>query len=289
MIAEANDVARHGIVSREPRAIYDTVQALNISRLKAIKRSPLHYHHALENPRQSARMTLGTAAHVAVLEPERFVQEFAIWNRKTASGRAATRNGGAWEGFQLENARKTILTEDEALVANAIAKSVRFDVQANPYLAVGDPEVSLYWRGPGGRFFKSRVDWLTNIDGAPVLVGLKTARDCRHYCFGAQSAKLGYHLQWAFYCDAYKAITGKTPRMVEIVVESEAPHAVAVYNIPRDILDQGREEYLQLLIQLEECELTDNWPGPVPVEEDLTLPSWCYQSDDNVSDLGLIP
>jgi hypothetical protein len=164
---------------------------------------------------------------------------------------------------------------------------VRSDPIAIKYLAVGDPEISLHWM-MGMRECKGRADWLTNIDGQKVLVGLKTARDCRHMVFGSQAAKLGYHLQWAFYHDGFETITGAKPHMVEIVVESDAPHAVAVFIIPNDIIEQGREEYQALLRTLDDCEAADVWPGPVPNEEFLTLPTWAYARDDeDLSDLGL--
>lgn len=276
------------IESRVPRDVYDTIKGLSISRLKELRRSPMHYQHALAQPRVSSALTLGTATHVAVLEPERFVHDFAIWNRKTESGRAGPRNGKWWDAFQLEHKGRTILTEDEGDAAQAIAKAVRFDETANQYLALGDPEVTMQWE-IDGRQCRGRVDWLTTVEGERYLVGLKTTRDCRHFAFGSQAAKLDYALQWAWYLDGYEAITGKTPRLIEIVVENTAPYAVATYRIENDILLQGRDNYRELLKILAECEEKDEWPGPVVGEQILTLPSWYYPSMEDISDLELEP
>ena len=275
------------ITSRMPRDEYDAINAINMSRLKEIKRSPQHYKHALTNPKSSDAMTLGTAAHVAVLEPERYASQFVCWSRRTASGNSAPRNGQFWDAFQLENRGKTILTYEQDGIAKQIAAAVRADEIAMKYLSAGDPEVTLEW-DVFERPAKGRVDWLTTRDGAPMIVGLKTSRDCRHFAFGAQAAKLGYHLQWAWYHDGFEKITGKSPHMVEIVVEADAPHAVATYIIPGDIIDQGRDEYQRLLEVLTDCEDKNLWPGPVPLEEVLTLPSWVYgAAADDLSDLGL--
>jgi hypothetical protein len=277
------------IQSRVPREDYYRIEATNISRLKGLLRSPLHYQHLLVHPKESDALKLGIATHVTVLEPERFAQDFAIWDRRLDNGRAAPRNGKAWDAFRELHEGRTILTGDEAADARAIAKAVRFDETANKYLAVGDPEVTMEWE-IDGRPCKGRADWLTTIDGQPVLVGLKTARDCRHMIFGAQAARLGYHLQWAWYHDGFEAITGKRPQMVEVVVESDAPHAVATYIIPNDILEQGRDEYQRLLLTLKHCEALDEWPGPVTHEEYLTLPTWAYnRTEDDVADLELEP
>lgn len=274
------------IQSRVPRAEYDAIQALNITRLKELRRSALHYQHALTNPRKTDALTLGIATHVAVLEPERFIHDFAIWNRKTETGRAGPRNGKWWDAFQLEHKGRTILTEEEGELSQSIAKAVRFDETANKYLAIGDPEVTMQWE-LDGRPCRGRVDWLTTIEGSPVLVGLKTTRDCRHFAFGSQAAKLDYAIQWSWYADGYERITGKIPRMIEIVVESAAPYAVATYIIDKDILLQGRDNYRELLKILAECEAKDEWPGPVVGEQFLSLPSWYYPSADDMSDLDL--
>lgn len=278
------------ITSRMPRAEYDAIDALNISRLKNLKRSPQHYQHAIANPPEKSCLTLGNATHVAVLEPERYGSEFVTWTRRTEGGNAAPRNGKHWDEFRLANTGKTILTYDENALAQAIAAAVRADANANAYLASGDPEVTLQWildAALGARPAKSRVDWLTAIDGEPYLVGLKTARNCSHFAFGRQAAQLEYAMQWAYYFDAFNAITGREAKMREIVVESDAPHAVAVYRITEDIIEQGRENYWELVKLLAECEERGEWPGPVAGEEDLTLPTWYYGKVDDLGDLQL--
>lgn len=277
----------NSIESRVPRADYDSVSAMNITRLKEIRRSPQHYQYALTNPKKSDALTLGVATHVAVLEPERFDSDFAIWRRVTDAGAMAPRRGQFWEDFAAMNEGRTILTPKEGDLAMEIARAVRGNALAMKYLGTGEPEVTMEW-DLDGRPCKGRVDWITHIDDKPVIVGLKTARDCRHFVFGAQAAKLGYALQFAWYFQGYKEIKGIVPRMVEIVVESSLPHAVAVYNITDDILAYGWDECQRCLTTLALCELDGDWPGPIVMEEDLTLPSWCYQAEeDDLADLGL--
>src|SRR5208337_1440877 len=296
------------IESRVPRDIYLGLPGINITRLKELRRSPQHYRYALDHPKESDAMTLGIATHVAVLEPERFEKQFAVWTKRTDGGAMSPRRGKDWDEFSLLNASRTILTQDEARISKEIAKAVRSDATAMKYLEAGEPEVTLQWalnpqrsEDNGYRLCKGRIDWFTSdsftsdpiIAGlkttrGPIIVGLKTTRDCRPYQFGSQAAKLDYAIQWAWYADGFEANTGKTPRMVEIVVESAPPYAVATYLIEDDLLVQGRENYIALLRQLADCEAADTWPGPVSGERILSLPSWYYPGgDDDLSDLGL--
>lgn len=267
------------IQTRVPWDTYAALPGVSITRLKELRRSPLHFRYLLDHPKESAPMVLGRGAHCAVLEQERFAADFAVWDRRTSSGNMAPRNGKHWIGFREANTGREILTADQYVEVTAIQAAVRSNPDAMSLLSSGDPEVTMQWPD-GGVQCKGRLDWLTKYEGAPALVGLKSARDCRPFQFGRQAANLGYHLQWAFYLDGYKAITGETARVFEIAVEPAAPHATVVYEIPGEVLLQGATEYLELLETLAECRRKNEWPGPVQGIHQLSLPAWVYGEEE---------
>jgi hypothetical protein len=279
-----------GLVTRTTFAAYLASPGTNASRLKDLAHSALLYKHRLSVPREpSDAMLLGTAAHTAVLEPQKFLSEYALWDVRadTDEDKVSPRKGKKWDAFVLANPSKTIVRADEHSAAMAMRDAVRANPYAMKYLGKGDPEVAMWWCDSGTeRLCKGRADWITSVDGAPVIVGLKSARDCRGGPFGIMAAKLDYAIQWAFYQDGYRQITGVTPRVVEIVVESAAPHDVVVYAIPDAILEEGRKEYTRLLQVLGECEKANAWPGVAEGEQTLELPAWRRGASD-VSDLGL--
>lgn len=272
-----------GIFPGVPWEEYSKWKGVSITRLKEIGRSPLHFRHRLANPKDSPSMSLGRAAHVAVLEPERFA-EFPVWD-------AGPRRGGAWEAFKATHGIRNILTVDERDAAKAIAKAVREDDRAMKYLCEGDAEVSMRWIGDGGVACKGRVDWLAK--GA--IVGLKTVRDVRMQFFAKQAVNYGWIAQWAYYESGYMRLVEEgliefhslPVRMVEIAVESEAPHDVAVYTIEEEELALGRDECAKWLAAHARCEETGVWPGAMPGETRFLAPAWAYKQDDDVSDLGL--
>jgi hypothetical protein len=294
-----NAAAQHaltGFVSRLPAETYHSLPGLSISRLKELQRSAKHYRYRLTNPKQTNPLRLGTAAHCAVLEPERFSSEFAAWGRRAENGNLCPRKGQYWDAFVAANPGRTLITEDERDRAHAIAAAVRADPAAMRYLETGEPEVTMQWElevnsmVDGSRTFacRARADWLTRVDGEHYVVGLKTARDCRPFIFGNAAAKLGYTLQWSWYQDGYRTLTGVTPKMREIVVESEPPYDVVVNIVPEDALEQGRADYQALLVKLIQCETRNEWFGVAEGKEQiLTLPTWAYDSTDDIGDLGL--
>ncbi len=261
---------------------YLALPGLSISALKVLRESPMKYKHALTaERRETASMALGTAAHQAILEPRKF-------NPAVFTG--ATRRGKEWDAFLAAHAGDLIMKQDEVDQVHGMRNSVRSSAAAMRYLADGQAEVTMQWTDAAtGRPCRGRIDWLTRIDGQPVIVDLKTTKSAKPFMFGGQAAKLGYHLQLAYYFDGFVAITGETPAMKIIAVENTAPFEPAVYSIPEDVILQGREEYQQLLSRLAECEETNNWPPASETESDLSLPTWAYDAEDNdVSGLGLI-
>jgi len=273
---------------------YVAQTGLNISRLKHLRQSPAHYRHRLQDPPDSDTLRSGRVVHTAVLEPDKFESRYAVWEARKADGTMAARYGKPWDQFVAEATgdKREVITLDQHRHAMAIRKAVRGDRCALDYIDGGQAEVVLDWR-MHGRQCKGRVDMiaLQVRDDPPTIVGLKTTVDARPFLFGAHAARLGYHLQWAWYFDGFKALTGEIPLMVEIVVEKTPPHAVAVYRITNDIIEQGREEYMQLLDLLAECEVNDRWPGPTfGMVHDLTFPSWALNrggASDDIVDLEL--
>lgn len=271
---------RKYLVHDLPAAAYHARPETSISRLKVLQQSPLHYQFRLANPITSTAMTRGSVTHTLTLEPHKFPAEYLVWNRRTDSGRMAPRSGKAWDEFLAEAGSRKVVTEEDHATASAMSSAVLADPIAARYLRQGDAEVSMFWLS-GKRPCRGRVDWLTKDGREHVVVGLKTVRDCRPDEFSRAAHRLGYHLQWAFYHDGYKSITRRTPRMVEIVVESEPPHAVVTYVIPEDVLAQGRDEYAALLQRLDVCEREKRWPGPAEAELQFSLPTWAYSARED--------
>ena len=259
---------------------YAKIDAVNYSSLKHMRRSPMHYRYRMDHPEEPTEaMLLGTAAHRAILEPDR-LGDFAIWT----GGR---RYGREWDAFCADHEGQQILRADDAAHVAGIVTAVHRNETARNYLRRGQSEVVALWE-MFGRKFKGRLDRWIQEDN--LVLDLKTCRDCRSWAFGAQAYKLGYHMQAAMYADAVRTLTGIEPAMRILAVENKPPFESAVYRVPPEVLQLGRGEYVELVGRLFECELSALWPAEIEHECDLRLPAYTLASsgdDEDMSDLNL--
>lgn len=260
---------------------YTSLERANISTLKEMARSPLHYRYRLAHQKETQALAMGRSAHMSILEPERFEAEIVVWDEVTDGGKMSPRRGQKWDAFCAANAGKTVVPPAEHRFACNVRDAVRAKPVARKYLGDGPRELTMLWQDAETGFAcKGRLDLLTHIDGVDVIVGIKSARDLDPRAFSNQAARLLYHLQWSYYFDGYSTITGKEARAVELVVESSAPHDVVAYVIPSEVIEVGREEYRGLLAKLGECQRTDRWPGRANNEVLFELPKYLQQDDD---------
>lgn len=253
---------------------YNDIDAVNISTLKVLwSQSPKHYRHRLEVQREeTAALRLGIAAHMAVLEPLRFADHYTV---RPADIDGRTKAGKLW---LAEHAGRPILTAQEHAQCVAMSEAVGCDPVASLFMTAGKVEHPIQWTDEEtGIDCKGRLDLLTD---SGVLFGLKTARAVDPRSVAAQSARLGYHLQWAFYHDGLVALDQTPKRVVEVFVESSAPYDVVTYEIGDDVLDEGRQAYREALVALAACRATGEWPGQARAIVPLELPRWARTLDD---------
>ncbi len=246
------------------REEYDAIDALNWSRLKLIDQSPALFQQGSGGDFASA--DLGTATHMAILEPEKFATDCVVAPMKR------DKRSKAWLEYEFEhlNLGHFIVTNSEREEAARMAESVRKNKRAMEYLSGGQSEVPLTWNiGPVK--CKGRADYISPI----AIPDVKTTKNASPKAFAASMVRLSYHGQAAWYRDGYRLSTGKSLPFVFIAIENSAPYVVQVYTVPDAILARGRELYLNLLAKLDYCQKTGWWGGYSESEEmDLVWPEW---------------
>lgn len=276
-----------GIHPNVPFEQYQQWPAANFSTIKNMRGTASKCKWEMDHPKvMTPAMILGSALHIATLEPARFESMFHICppcDRRTkegkefyaqeelkAEGRIMIRRGG-------EEKDKAAMGEVESV--QGMARAIHASKAASLFIKhQGQNEVSLLWQDEEtGLMCKARCDRINDNDetwGCPVVVELKSDRDVDDYWFSKTCNSRGYAAQAAGYCHGYYKITGKRPAHVFIAVENFPPHDLKVHMLDDASMQTGLLQYRNLLTRYAECLKSGNWPGYPDKINTLALPAW---------------
>lgn len=227
-------------------------------------------------PEPTAAMRLGSLVHSLLLEPETFDARHVVapkCDRRTKDGKAA------WEGFVNGVGNKTIIDASEHHEALSIAKAVVMNDTAQSLLQrAGENEVAHYWECPiTGLACKCRYDRKC----FDVIPDLKTSHDSSPRGFADKSASLGYHRQAAWYRHGWTCATGEVLPFVFIVVCTEPPYDVGIYELDEDALQLGEQQNESAIRMLATCHKRSDWREPWQKKiTTLTLPKWSQYASE---------
>jgi len=259
-----------GIDYAMPAEAYHAIDALGSTDIKRLLRSPAHFRAGRDEPSlPTDAMLLGTAIHLAVLEPDAFaVQAVASpkFDRRTKDGKAAA------AAFEAEHAGRMLLDPDDWDTVRRVADAVHAHAGARTLLTDGRAEVSLTWTDPDtGAPAKARVDWLRNDR---CMVDLKSAEDASPAGFARAVARYGYVAQQAHYVSGGGSLLGDVPLFAFVAVEKQPPYAVGVYVIDASAVSAAFERVRSAYRRYMECKASGRWPAYSQLVESIQVPAW---------------
>lgn len=263
-----------GLYPAMPRAEYEAIDAANYSTLKHFNLSPAHAREIiLHPPEPTEAMEFGTAMHTAILEPQQFAGSYVQapkFDRRTTAGKAA------WIGFEAQHPGRNYLKPEEWDNCAGIMKAIETNETATLLLrGEGANEISAVWTDPDvGILCKGRLDRFTSLYGWSVVVDVKTTDVAHPSIFPTHAARMGYHIQAAFYLDALAALAPADRRFVTLAIERDRPHGMMAYEYDEQAIVVGRNRYKTYLKIYAECRKTGIWPTYDSGIEPLTLPAW---------------
>lgn len=279
-----------GIFADMPAEEYHKREAMSASGIKKMLQSPQHYMLMRTRPSEPTdAMQFGSAVHCGALEPDRFASAVlcppadapkkptaAQWNAKKPS--PETLDAIAfWQAFNRECIGRIVLTRDDHARAQRCIDAVRAHPAAAALLEGAEREVSLFWNDARyGVPCKSRED----IYSHGGITDLKTTTDASPEGFGKQIANLLYHVQGAHYISGSEHVRNESPRFFAfIAVESEEPHAVAVYALPGNAILAGAHLANRALERYAAALANGQWSGYPDTIELIKLPAWALRFD----------
>lgn len=237
---------------------------------KLYTETPFHFRNRTLTP--SKAMDLGSAVHMALLEPERFETE--------CMRGPDDRRGNKWKDAAqyCEAYGKLLVTGpdyDKALYMRDAAQQIPV-VRA---LTSGGQQVehSAYWVDP-----ETQVECRGRLDlyhpDLKMGADLKTTNDASRDTWAKNAANFGYHVQEAMYSEGWQlAGGGDMDAFVFILIESEFPFATAVYELVPSAVLEGRAIMGKALEQYKQCAATNYWPSYPTEIQPLDIPRWAYK------------
>lgn len=248
-----------GIYPNISNADYHAGEGISSSQLKNFLVSPEYYRacEAGEVERTgSPSMILGTVLHSLVLEPELFVQQYAI--EPVADGR--TKEGKEIkEAFKTESEGKIIITSAIKETALKMRDSLWKLKEFNQLFDGGEPELSGYYTdSETGLLCKYRPDWRTDWS----ITDVKSCADASPIGFSKAIYNFGYHISAAHYLAGDNIVKGTDHRQfIFVCVENKAPFCAAIYVLDQESLIEGERLRRVALDGIKECTEKNEWPG----------------------------
>ena len=284
----ANGIVAPALYSGMSEEKYHAIEACSSSQLRKMRRSAAHCKAYREEDDSSDSMDLGSAVHLAILEPERYEEEVAIagdCETKFKSGKKGGQPCGA-SGKYLRNGQwycgrhdpgddegeafdGYVVSESAELVASAI----KGHPTAAALLSSGVSEVVALWKEEC--LCKARIDnWRDDLS---TIVDLKTTRDASKDEFQRTIWHRGYFQQLAFYGRGLRALGKEVESYVIVAAETSPPYAVAVYELDITTVNAGRRLNDDLLPEFAACHKESVWPGYSEDLQEIGLPHWALK------------
>lgn len=230
-------------------------------------REYFHKHVALDMPssKSSKRMDIGTLAHVALLEPDRLDQSYAIFPNSVLGkdGREST-NAAADFRDEHEADGRVVLKAHEFEVVKAMRDSVLLKV--GHWLRVDRRiEHAVYWTDPAtGLKCRCRPDWLIEGGDTAFIFDFKTTDDARPQAFRKVAENFDYGLQHAHYSDGVHAALGRRidTEFYFVVVQTCFPWTCVIYELSSRSAIDAEHLRIKLLTELAACQRHNDWSDP---------------------------
>jgi len=238
-------------------------------------KTPAHFKYPPEKDEEStqakATKDFGTAAHIAILEPDTF-------EKRVVRG-PVDRRGNKWKDLAeaCEIDGKTLLIEKQYDDVLAMRDAVHANAWINSIITGGKPEIeaSGYWIDPEtGMLCRCRPDLYRADIG--IMLDLKSTESAKADDFARSVYNYGYHAQEAHYTDGYTALGRKIEGVVFLAWEKKSPYAFQVFELPPSIVDEGRAIMRSALNTYAECVRSNQWPGYPDGVQELKFKRWHY-------------
>lgn len=275
-------IARHpmpdtgGVVPGLPSELYHRreIGVVSKSALDRVARSPAHYKAWVDGTlpdEDTPAMRFGRAFHCAILEPERFAEEYVT--EPDFGDCRSSKNRAKRDEWRAANGARTAISDDDLETISAMRAAILAHPIAGKMIRDGQPELTVRWTdSETGLKCKCRADYY--VKRLRMVADLKSCQDASEEAFRKDVAKYRYMVQDALYRAGFEAAGEPIQHFVFLAVEKAPPYAVAVYSLDAEGVGKGYSLARRDMATMAECLNKDEWPGYPPGIRTISLPPW---------------
>ena len=258
---------------------YNALPGVRSSQLKLMLKSPAHFKEF--RTEETEALLVGRAVHCAILEPQKYDDEFIYEpdgiDRRTKAGKEA------YAEFLAAADGKTILSRKHLEMVEGVKESASKSELLQQILAdstlkeVTSSTIDNFY----GLDIKARADILDTRRGA--IYDVKTIGD-----FATEKnivrAIINYRYDFsaAYYKRVFEQATGQDfPLYGWVFVEKKPPYGIRLVAVDADSLKAGQDDVAWCLDQLKRAIDTDHWPQYKQEFSTIKLPEWFKGESDN--------
>jgi exodeoxyribonuclease VIII len=255
---------------------HDDFERISHSMLEVFARSSREFHaryiaRTIEQ-NETPSLALGSALHVAVLQPREWDDKVAVipeMDRKTSKGKLA------WAAFMDATRGKVRITEDQRCQVERMSAALQSHPDAAQFVhRLHFKEYVASWTDERSALpCKCRIDGMTT-DGD--VVDLKTCIDPTPDGFAKAIANFKYDRQAAFYMyglDKCRPMQVVPHSFTFVAIQSSEPYEVWLHDLEQDDIIYAHEENQTYLEELALCYAFDQWNRSKGTNR-IVMPRW---------------
>ncbi|KKM52638.1 hypothetical protein LCGC14_1554760 [marine sediment metagenome] len=270
-----------GVYTELSNEAYHADKALGSSGVKTYLDCPalFHAHYIDPHPEfteQSKVAEMGTAAHLALLEPEKFHNEYLVLDDESVKKKTLK----AWNEFKkvAKEEGKIPLLWEEYRQFCMMAEKIKQSPKAHALLLGSLKECSFFIKDEEtGLILKSRPDIITTLSSyGTVMADYKTTGKSLDYF---SQNRLAFDLDRDIQTSHHKNVTEKATKGIidhvfHIIQSTKYPFLVRVIGMPPHELDIGLERAREGIRGIHNAMTTNQWPGYGDAIEWFDRPNW---------------
>lgn len=265
-------ITKEGVYKDVTIDLYHDSDGISASGIKLLLDAPEKFHHSYicrKKQNKSPAMVLGNALHAYILEPEKFINSYYIYDnidKRTKAGKEK------YKEAEMSAEGKILLSQDDFSKIFEMSYSARNIIKSS-IKSRGNIETSIAFKYDNV-LLRSRPDYFDDDQ----IIDIKTTRDASPDSFSRSVFSYGYHIQAAIAIMAINKTLGMSYNKVKLIaIESTEPFVTRVYRLNQDSIAQGWAECVKAINIYKNSLMSGNWT--FEHELDIEVPKYLIESN----------